>query len=300
MQGSRRIHVLLATAVALAAPAVLPALAAAQTLTPPEPASPGAEDTQTAYVVVGVLAVLVAAIVIGGLVAALRSGVPDAVEPERRTRGTSGVQRRVGALLAGLATIVFVFGIIVTESAQEVDATGADGLTTAQRDLSIPADVEPLEIDVTGQQWLWRYEYPDGTFSYYEMVVPVDTAIVLNLDSIDVQHSWWVPALGGMFDVVPGSPNTTWFKADETGSYEGRSTEFSGPGYPAMRARVTVLEPEEYEAWLAEQAQEIQVAQEAIQDSVAQDDAPAVSDSAGGDDPAEPGDPGARATEPGS
>ena len=57
-------------------------------------------------------------------------------------------------------------------------------------------------INAIGQQWLWRFEYPGGepghrTFSYDELVVPVDTAVVLNITSTDVIHSWCVPALGG-------------------------------------------------------------------------------------------------------
>ena len=145
-----------------------------------------------------VLTALIAIAVIGALLGALRSRSSEAAEPAARTRGTSGVQRQVGIGLAGLATLVFVFGVIVTESASEVEATGADGLTTAQTNLELPAgDAKPLSIEVSGQQWLWRYEYPDGTFSYYEMVVPVDTAVVLDLESTDVLHSWWVPALGG-------------------------------------------------------------------------------------------------------
>ena len=143
----------------------------------------------------------------------------------------------------------------------------------------------PLEIDATAQQWLWRYEYPGGAFSYHELVVPVDTAVVLHLDSTDLIHRWWVPALGGAFDAVPGSENQTWFRADETGTYEGRSTAFSGPGYDAMTAKVTVLEPTEYEAWVAEQAADIQAAQDAVQEAVDAGTAPGVSV---GEDTSEP------------
>ena len=105
-------------------------------------------------------------------------------------------------------------------------------------------------IEATGQQWIWRYEYPDGTFSYYELVVPVDTAIVVKLGSTDVVHRWWVPGLGGKFDAVPDQSNQTWFKADEEGSYDGASYQFSGASYAAMRTRVQALSVPEYEAWL--------------------------------------------------
>lgn len=278
--------------------AVLPAGAWAGGLTPASPASPGADDTQTAYIVMVVLATLLALAVIGGLLAALRGRTPDPREPERRTRGTSGVQSRIGLGLGVLATIVFVFGILVTESAREVEPTGADGLTTAQTGLELPAgDEEPLRIQVSGQQWLWRYEYPDGTFSYYEMVVPTDTAVVLDIESTDVTHSWWVPALGGQFEVAPGSDNTTWFKASEPGVHEGRSTIFSGPGYPTMRARVRVVEPAEYEVWLQEQADGIQEAQEAVRDRV-DESAPVAADEEAQDESPVAADEGAKEEAP--
>ncbi len=255
-------------------------------LTPASPVSPGAEDTQTAYIVMVVISLLLAIALVGGLLSAVR-GRGAAPEP-RRTRGTSSLQTRVAAGLSVLALIVFVFGIVMTESSSEVEGTGPDGLLTAQTDLQIPADAKPLNIRVSGQQWLWRYEYPDGTFSYYEMVVPVDTAVVLDIESIDVLHTWWVPALGGMADAVPGSSNKAWFKADETGSFEGTSTTFSGPGYPVMRARVTVVEPDEYQAWLGTQAEGIQEAQAAVKAAVEDGTAPGVELETGGDSGEEP------------
>lgn len=250
----------------------MPAVASADALTPASPASPNADDAHTAYIVVVVIAVVLAAALVAGLIWAARG--KGAEGAERRTRGTGGVQGRLAVGLGVLAAAVFVFGVLVTESAREVEPTGADGLQTAQRDLDLPEGAEPLEIDVSGQQWLWRYEYPDGTFSYYEMVVPVDTAVVLNIDSTDVLHSWWVPALSGQFAVAPGSDNKTWFKATETGEFEGRSTQFSGPGYATMRASIRVVEPDEYEAWLTEQAEGIRAAQEAVAERVLTDQTP--------------------------
>ena len=64
-------------------------------------------------------------------------------------------------------------------------------------------------IDAIAQQWLWRFEYPGGTpghrtFTYGELVVPVDTPVILDITSTDVLHSWWVPALGGQVQATPG------------------------------------------------------------------------------------------------
>src|SRR5215204_3403517 len=184
--------------------------------------------------------------------------------------GTAGV-------FAVLGLFAFVIGVIETHDAKKVEASGPDGLqaaslTTAQRGLSIPIGTQtaPLEIQACGQQWIWRYQYPDGTYSYYELVVPVDTAVVIKLCSTDVVHRWWVPGLGGKFDAVPGESNSTWFKADEEGTYDGQSYAFSGPGYAVMRTRVRVVPVTEYEQWLEDQAAGIQEAQAFVQQRVSQ------------------------------
>ena len=133
--------------------------------------------------------------------------------------------------------------------------------------LSIPAGTKtaPLQIRACGQQWIWRYEYPDGTYSYYELVVPVDTAVVLKLCSTDVVHRWYVPGLSGKFDATPGETNQAWFKADETGDFDGASYAFSGASYAVMRTRVHVVDVPTYQAWLEQQAAGIQEAQNFVQ-----------------------------------
>lgn len=258
-------------------------------LTPESPVSPNAEDSMTAYVVMGILATVIALAVIAALIGAIRSREREEDSAPRRIRGTTTIQRGVGIVLTSLAVLAFIFGVAVTEHASEVQPSTADGLdpsATAQTSLEFPAGGSaPLEIDATAQQWLWRFEYPGGAFSYHELVVPVDTAVILHLDSTDLIHRWSIPALGGAFDAVPGSENQTWFRADETGTYEGRSTAFSGPGYNAMTAKVTVLEPTEYEAWVTQQASDIQAAQDSVQEAVDEGTAPGVSV---GEDTSEP------------
>jgi cytochrome c oxidase subunit 2 len=186
----------------------------------------------------------------------------------------------IGGAFGGLAAVLFVLAVLVTDSASEAEKSGPDGLQaslmrTAQRDVQLPAlsegDAEPLVIQADGQQWLWRYEYPDGTFSYYEMVVPVDTTVIVELGSTDVVHRWWVPGLGGKFDAVPGQANQTWFKAEDVGTFDGQSYQYSGASYAVMRTSVRVVSVEEYESWLAQQAEDIQAAQTFVQEQVAED-----------------------------
>jgi cytochrome c oxidase subunit 2 len=239
--------------------------------------SPNAEELNTLY---WVMLIIAGALIVGinaALVAiVLRFRARRGAEP-RRVQSTRPAQILLGAMFAALAAFVIVLGVAFTSDATKVEATGSEGLQasaqrTAQRDIDLPTtDAEPLVVEASGQQWIWRYEYPDGTFSYYELVVPVDTAVVVKLASTDVVHRWWVPGLGGKFDAVPDQSNQAWFKADEEGSYEGASYQYSGAAYAAMRTEVTVVSVEEYEAWLEQQAADIQAAQAFVQDQVAAD-----------------------------
>src|SRR5690242_634279 len=180
----------------------------------------------------------------------------------RRLKVRRPAQLATAGAFALVTLVTFVLGVIVTSNAKQVEATGADGLQgsavfTAQRGLNLPATSPtstPLQIKACGQQWIWRYEYPDGTYSYYELVVPVDTAIVLRLCSTDVVHRWYVPGLSGKFDATPGESNSTWFKADQTGTYDGASYAFSGASYAVMRTEVRVVDVPTYQAWLQQQA----------------------------------------------
>lgn len=252
------LRALLAAAFALA----LTAAPAAASLGPDAAHSPNAEDVRTAYwVMLGVATLLIAGALAAIAAAVARFRETGAAEPRRLTAGR-GVIARVVAPLAALAVAIFVFGVVMTESARDVEPSGPD-------------EGAPLEIDVVGQQWLWRFGYPvsereefDTVFSYNELVVPVDTAVILNIDSTDVLHRWFVPELGGQVEAVPGEIARTWFKADEEGVYPGRSTLFSGISYPAMRSWVRAVPAPEYEAYVSQLADDIAEAQAEVQSTV--------------------------------
>lgn len=238
--------------------------------------SPNADDLNTLFAVMMVVAAaLVIVINLALLAMALGFRAERGREP-RRLKSRRSAQLAAGGVFAAISAILFVVGVMSTRDASEVEASGSQGLQaseliTAQRTLDLPrGDPAPLEVEATGQQWIWRYEYPDGTFSYYELVVPVDTAVVVKLSSTDVVHRWWVQGLGGKFDAVPGQSNQTWFKADEEGTYDGQSYAFSGAAYAVMRTRVRVVDVPTYQAWLEEQAAGIQEAQAFVQERVGQ------------------------------
>jgi heme/copper-type cytochrome/quinol oxidase subunit 2 len=244
-------------------------------LSPPDGHSPSADDLNTLYWVMLVVGLFLLVAINGALIALVMRFRSERGREPRRLVVRRPAQIGTAGAFAVLALIVFVLGVIETQNAKKVEASGPDGLqaaalTTAQRSLDIPTggETSPLEIEACGQQWIWRYEYPDGTYSYYEMVVPVDTAVVVKLCSTDVVHRWWVPGLSGKFDAAPGESNQTWFKADETGIWDGASYAFSGASYAAMRTRVRVVDVPTYEAWLEQQATGIQEAQTFVQQTL--------------------------------
>jgi cytochrome c oxidase subunit 2 len=125
-----------------------------------------------------------------------------------------------------------------------------------------PSGSKALNITVNGQQYLWRYQYPNGAVSFQQMVVPVDTTVTLDIKSNDVAHSWWIPKLGGKADAIPGYTNKTWFKVEKTGTYRGQCAEYCGSGHAVMSAKVTVVEQQQYQTWVENQKKLIQQAQQ--------------------------------------
>jgi cytochrome c oxidase subunit 2 len=125
---------------------------------------------------------------------------------------------------------------------------------------------QTLSIDVNGQQYIWRFSYPGSQplFTYYEMVVPTDTTVVLRVTGSDVIHSWWIPKLGGKVDGVPGYINKTWFKIHKPGLYRGVCAELCGYGHADMRAVVRAVSPDRFEAWASRQRADIAAAQKAL------------------------------------
>ena len=103
-----------------------------------------------------------------------------------------------------------------------------------------PASEPNLTIDVRGHQFYWEYRYPDGSVTYDTMVVPVGRTVELNVTSQikDVIHSWWIPALGGKIDAIPGKLNHTWFRAEREGVYVGNCAEFCGLNHARMEMSV--------------------------------------------------------------
>ncbi len=112
-----------------------------------------------------------------------------------------------------------------------------------------PSDA--TEYWVTGKQWMWKMQHPDGTREINELHVPLGRAVKLTMISEDVIHDFFVPAFRVHVDVLPSRYTTYWFKADKLGTFHLFCGQYCGVDHARMVGKVVVMEPQEYEQWLA-------------------------------------------------
>jgi cytochrome c oxidase subunit 2 len=248
-------------------------------IAPEHGGSPNADKIHTLYLVAFGLGILIFLLVEGVLIYSLvkfryrRDGDPPA-QIRGNTRLEIGWTIGAASILVVLTVVTFIFlGPIKNPSASApgglvtAQATGRDSgkLQFAALNQSSPPGPANthLKIHVNGQQYLWRYDYPgaNSVFSYEEMVVPVNTTVTLDITASDVDHSWWIPKLGGKADAIPGYTNHTWFRIPRTGTYQGQCAELCGEGHADMIATVRAVTPTEYKAWIAKQAADIKESQ---------------------------------------
>jgi cytochrome c oxidase subunit 2 len=119
------------------------------------------------------------------------------------------------------------------------------------RKMEVPPKSD-LVVAVVGHQFFWEYRYPKYGVSFAEeaLVVPAGKVVTLNLSSVDVVHSWWVPAFGVKQDANPGRITNAWFQADRPGHYKGQCAELCGNLHAKMYIDVQVVTPEEFEKWI--------------------------------------------------
>jgi cytochrome c oxidase subunit II len=112
-----------------------------------------------------------------------------------------------------------------------------------------PAD--SLQVYAVGKQWMWKFQHPEGVREINELHVPLGQNVRVTMASEDVIHSFFVPAFRIKQDVVPGRYTQAWFRATRTGTFHLFCAEYCGTQHSGMIGTVTVMEPSDYEAWLA-------------------------------------------------
>ena len=108
-----------------------------------------------------------------------------------------------------------------------------------------------MEMYAVGKQWMWKTQHPEGHREINELHVPVGRDIKMTMTTEDVIHSFFIPAFRVKKDVVPGKYTTMWFKPTKVGSYHLFCAEYCGNQHSGMVGWVHVMEPADYEAWLA-------------------------------------------------
>ena len=147
-------------------------------------------------------------------------------------------------------------------------------LTTARIIFAVQNAPKPqgaLDVTVVGHQFWWEFRYPSlGIVTANELHVPVSTRAnpqptYLRLLSADVDHSFWVPQLGGKTDLIPNHPNEMWIDPQQPGLYVGQCAQFCGVEHAKMLIRVYADTPQQFAAWVNNQqragAQDSRVAQ---------------------------------------
>jgi cytochrome c oxidase subunit 2 len=114
-----------------------------------------------------------------------------------------------------------------------------------------PATEDSIEILVTGKQWMWKLQHPDGTREINELHVPIGRPVTLTMTSEDVIHSFYIPAFRTKMDVVPGVFTSLWFEATQKGKFHLFCAEYCGTKHSEMIGSVHVMDPHEYANWLS-------------------------------------------------
>jgi cytochrome c oxidase subunit 2 len=114
-----------------------------------------------------------------------------------------------------------------------------------------------IRIRCVGRQWIWFFRHEQGTTEVGELHVPVDVPVVLHLTSMDVLHTFAVPAFRLREEVLPGRETELWFRATRTGTFRYFCGEYCGPGHSTMEGTVHVLDPIAYERWVNGDAAEL-------------------------------------------
>jgi cytochrome c oxidase subunit 2 len=141
-------------------------------------------------------------------------------------------------------------------------------------DFDVPAEqkADAYEVTATGYQWWFKFEYPKeiaqtadpvtgkltaagALTTGNELVIPAGRPVHINLRTMDVIHSFWVPKLAGKVDMMPNRGNFLWLQADKPGYFWGQCAEFCGDSHAVMRFRVIALGPKEFNEWLDNQLQ---------------------------------------------
>lgn len=232
--------------------------------------SPNANSIRSLYDIVFYIAMVVFVAVVGLLLYSIykfrAKKNPVATQIHGNPKLEIGMTATAAGILVVLAAVTFIKlpGIINPPNS---DPAAAAALTASLTQPN-PPNGKALRICVLGRQFIWKYTYGANClesawqdklpYSYQEMEVPAGVTVKLVIQSSDVTHAWWVPALGGKVDAVPGYTVYTWFKALHVGqTYRGQCAQLCGRQHAFMTALVKVVTPTQYNHFISSLSTEI-------------------------------------------
>ena len=234
-------------ALTLLAAVLAPAALADTGFTPVDPSSPSADGIKDTFLFVSIFVVAIFVLVQGALLLLVwryRRQRRPRFEDGAQVHGATNLELIWTAVPAVILVFIATFVFIELPGISNIPEAGASG--------------DRLDVRLSGHQFYWQYEYPNGAVAIDRMRVPegVNVRLEVTAPEEDVIHSWWIPALGGKIDAIPGVENQTWFRADEPGIYEGQCAELCGLVHAGMLATVEVLPEDEFDAWVEARAAE--------------------------------------------
>ena len=228
----------------------------------PEPISPNGQDIYNLYVWISIPAIavflLIQILLLIAIIRFRRSAQPPGYQPPQVHGHTAlEIAWTIGPFLIvlaiGIASFVVLQQDFLVEGTTAVPQLGASD----------------LEVTITGHQFGWTYHYETGvpqpitikqegslTSDVQPFVVPAGKLIRLRFQGEDVIHSWWVPAISGKTDAVPGYDNFSWMKVDPKYAgqrFRGECAELCGAGHYSMQIIVQVMTPADFDAWAKQQ-----------------------------------------------
>ena len=145
-----------------------------------------------------------------------------------------------------LAAFLVIWGLLALAN---ITASSYGSVSANQQ----PNATKAIDVNVTGQQWIWTFEYPDqGKISSDVLVVPIDTPIYFNVTSVDVIHSFWVVELGVKIDANPGAITNTGVTPNKLGNFNIRCAELCGMHHAYMETQIQVVTQEQFDSWVRE------------------------------------------------
>jgi cytochrome c oxidase subunit 2 len=139
-----------------------------------------------------------------------------------------------------LVIITIIFGFVFYK---------LPGISSAPKASASSGEVIAIKVDA--HTFYWQFTYPNGATSIDELHLPVGKVAELTIVAEDVNHSWWIPQLGGKTDAIPGRTNHTWYQPDKTGTFYGQCAEFCGLFHERMLGRVVVTSEADYQSFVS-------------------------------------------------